>query len=139
MQQELAKSHDRFDYSEDRLDSAFWDCENSSTWFCVESMFQFVHGRSATRQPPRLTELTYQFQSDERHIARNKIRHIGMTEYSSVVCFYRSRDPQRRKCGNSSEPWRIFRPCAQNPKTFPGFFHVDIQGNVLPKLELLRE
>ena len=26
-----------------------------------------------------------------------------------------------------------------NPDMFPGFFHIDLQGNVLPKLELLRQ
>ncbi len=25
-----------------------------------------------------------------------------------------------------------------NPDVFPGFFHVDLTGNVLPKMELLR-
>ncbi len=34
---------------------------------------------------------------------------------------------------------QYFELIAQNPDIFPGFFHVDIEGNVLPKLELLRQ
>lgn len=32
-----------------------------------------------------------------------------------------------------------FRLIQDNPDIFPGFFHVDLAGNVLPKLELLRQ
>ena len=28
---------------------------------------------------------------------------------------------------------------AKNPDIFPGFFHIDLAGNVLPKLALLRQ
>jgi hypothetical protein len=32
-----------------------------------------------------------------------------------------------------------FRLIQDNPEIFPGFFHVDLQGNVLPKLQLMRQ
>lgn len=32
-----------------------------------------------------------------------------------------------------------FRLIQENPDIFPGFFHIDLAGNVLPKLELLRQ
>ncbi|MHC4259638.1 MAG: hypothetical protein ACYSTF_04405 [Planctomycetota bacterium] len=32
-----------------------------------------------------------------------------------------------------------FRLIQDNPDVFPGFFHVDLQGNVLPKLQLMRQ
>jgi hypothetical protein len=34
---------------------------------------------------------------------------------------------------------RYFELVLANPDIFPGFFHFDLQGNVLPKLELLRK
>jgi hypothetical protein len=34
---------------------------------------------------------------------------------------------------------QYFELIAENPDIFPGFFHVNIEGNVLPKLELLRQ
>lgn len=34
---------------------------------------------------------------------------------------------------------RYFELITQNPDIFPGFFHVDVEHNVLPKLEMLRE
>ena len=34
---------------------------------------------------------------------------------------------------------RYFDLVLANPDIFPGFFHFDLQGNVLPKLELLRK
>jgi hypothetical protein len=34
---------------------------------------------------------------------------------------------------------KYFDLVTENPDIFPGFFHVDVEGNVLPKLELLRQ
>lgn len=34
---------------------------------------------------------------------------------------------------------RYFRIIQDNPDIFPGFFHIDLESNVLPKLELLRQ
>ncbi len=34
---------------------------------------------------------------------------------------------------------RIFDYVASNPDLFPGFFHYDLEGNVLPKLAVRQE
>jgi|GEM_PF-2261954 len=33
----------------------------------------------------------------------------------------------------------IFRFIQENPDVFPGFFHLDIEGNIRPKLKVLQE
>ncbi|MEW6357458.1 MAG: radical SAM protein [Planctomycetota bacterium] len=43
------------------------------------------------------------------------------------------------RCDWPAEHARIFEFVRKNPDVFPGFFHYDLRGNVLPKLRVLQE
>ena len=43
------------------------------------------------------------------------------------------------RCEAPAEHLRIFDFIRSNPDIFPGFFHYDLEGNVLPKLKVLQE
>jgi anaerobic magnesium-protoporphyrin IX monomethyl ester cyclase len=43
------------------------------------------------------------------------------------------------RCEAPAEHLRIFDFIKGNPEIFPGFFHYDLEGNVLPKLKVLQE
>lgn len=43
------------------------------------------------------------------------------------------------KCDLPREHERIFEFVRKNPDLFPGFFHCDLSGNILPKLRILQE
>jgi radical SAM superfamily enzyme YgiQ (UPF0313 family) len=43
------------------------------------------------------------------------------------------------RCETPAEHARIFDFIRANPDVFPGFFHYDLEGNVLPKLKVLQE